>query len=201
MSQLQVPVLLTIVSTPAWAGGGSAGLMAPKRMLDLQDFAYAAADRYNGTHIDASGATLPKVVRWEAWNEPNLQTHLQPAVDGDRHEEDRGRPVLLRQDVGSVVSDDLSRHPERDLPRRARGRHGGRRPGERRGRRDGAVRQGSMRCRAGLRAARVPARSGQEACLARRVVAPSLPQPDARTPRRTGATTSTCRACPGCTPL
>jgi hypothetical protein len=78
LSTLQVPVLLTIVSTPAWAGGGGGGLKAPKRMLDLQDFAYAAADRYNGTHIDASGATLPKVVRWEAWNEPNLAQHLVP---------------------------------------------------------------------------------------------------------------------------
>ena len=71
-------MLLTIVSTPAWAGGGGGGLKAPKRMLDLQDFAYAAADRYNGTHVDASGATLPKVVRWEAWNEPNLAQHLMP---------------------------------------------------------------------------------------------------------------------------
>ena len=47
-------------------------------MLDLQDFAYAAASRYNGQHVDASGATLPKVNRWEAWNEPNLASHLLP---------------------------------------------------------------------------------------------------------------------------
>ena len=132
MNTLQMPVLLTIVSTPAWAGGGGGGLKAPKRMLDLQDFAYAAADRYNGTHVDASGATLPKVVRWEAWNEPNLAAAPAPAVDGDRHEEDRGRPVLLRQDVGALVADDLPRHPERDLPGRACRRHGRGRPGERR---------------------------------------------------------------------
>jgi hypothetical protein len=78
LSDLQVPVLLTIVGTPAWAGGGGGGLKAPKRMLDLQDFAYAAASRYDGTHVDASGATLPKVLRWEAWNEPNLANHLLP---------------------------------------------------------------------------------------------------------------------------
>jgi hypothetical protein len=78
LTALQIPILLTIVSTPAWAGGGSAGLKAPKRMLDLQDFAYAAASRYNGQHVDASGATLPKVNRWEAWNEPNLAQHLVP---------------------------------------------------------------------------------------------------------------------------
>ncbi len=78
ISALHIPVLLTITSTPAWAGGGAKGATAPRRMRDLQDFAYAAAARYDGTHLDASGATLPKVVSWEAWNEPNLQTHLKP---------------------------------------------------------------------------------------------------------------------------
>jgi hypothetical protein len=78
LAALQIPVLLTIVGTPAWAGGGGGGLKAPTRMLDLQDFAYAAASRYDGTHVDASGATLPKVLRWEAWNEPNLANHLTP---------------------------------------------------------------------------------------------------------------------------
>jgi hypothetical protein len=78
LNTLKVPVLLTIVSTPAWAGGGSKGLNAPKRPIDLQNFAYAAASRYNGTHLGASGAKLPRVVRWEAWNEPNLATHLTP---------------------------------------------------------------------------------------------------------------------------
>ena len=56
---LHIPILLTIVSTPAWAGGGSKGLKAPKKLADLQNFAYAAANRYNGKHVDASGATLP----------------------------------------------------------------------------------------------------------------------------------------------
>jgi hypothetical protein len=78
MQGIGVPVLLTITSTPSWAGGGGGGLKAPKRMLDLQDFAYAAADRYSGEHVDQAGETLPKVVRWEAWNEPNLATHLTP---------------------------------------------------------------------------------------------------------------------------
>jgi hypothetical protein len=78
MTSLNIPVLLTIRSTPAWAGGGSKGLNGPKRNLDLQDFAYAAADRYSGQHVTAAGATLPKVVRWEAWNEPNLGTNLLP---------------------------------------------------------------------------------------------------------------------------
>ena len=78
ISALGIPLLFTIVATPAWAGGGSKNVKAPKKLVDLQNFAYAAAARYNGKHLDAAGATLPKVVRWEAWNEPNLQTHLMP---------------------------------------------------------------------------------------------------------------------------
>jgi hypothetical protein len=95
ISALHIPLLLTIVSTPAWAGGGSKGLAAPKRMSDLQNFAYAAADRYNGTHVDASGATLPSVVRWEAWNEPNLQTHLKPQWKAVGTTRQVGRPFCF----------------------------------------------------------------------------------------------------------
>ena len=106
LNALQIPVLLTIVSTPGWAGGGGGGLKAPKRMLDLQDFAYAAASRYDGTHVDAAGATLPKVVRWEAWNEPNLATAPGPAVDG--------RPARRRSSASRSAS------ASRGCPRRRR---------------------------------------------------------------------------------
>jgi hypothetical protein len=95
LNTLQIPVLLTIVSTPVWAGGGGGGLMAPKRMLDLQDFAYAAASRYDGTHVDAAGATLPKVVRWEAWNEPNLAQHLLPQWTSTGTKKIAGRPFCF----------------------------------------------------------------------------------------------------------
>ena len=95
LTTLQVPVLLTIVGTPAWAGGGGGGLKAPKRMLDLQDFAYAAASRYDGTHVDAAGATLPKIVRWEAWNEPNLAQHLLPQWTATGTKKIVGRPFCF----------------------------------------------------------------------------------------------------------
>jgi hypothetical protein len=79
MTQQNIPMLLTIRGTPKWAGGGPKGLNGPKQNLDLQNFAYAAADRYSGQHVAAGGTTpLPKVVRWEAWNEPNLGTNLMP---------------------------------------------------------------------------------------------------------------------------
>jgi hypothetical protein len=79
MTAQNIPVLLTIRGTPKWAGGGPKGLNGPKQNLDLQNFAYAAADRYSGQHVPEGGTSpLPKVVRWEAWNEPNLGTNLLP---------------------------------------------------------------------------------------------------------------------------
>jgi hypothetical protein len=92
---LHIPILLTIVSTPNWAGGGSKGLKAPKKLTDLQNFAYAAADRYNGRHVDAGGTTLPRVVRWEAWNEPNLQDHLMPQWTAVGTKRQVGRPFCF----------------------------------------------------------------------------------------------------------
>jgi hypothetical protein len=95
ISELDIPLLLTIVSTPRWAGGGSKGLKAPRKMTDLQNFAYAAAQRYSGKHVDASGAALPEVVRWEAWNEPNLQTHLRPQWKAVGTKRQVGRPFCF----------------------------------------------------------------------------------------------------------
>ena len=66
-TRLGIPVVLTIVHTPRWAGGGAKGTRAPKRLRDLEDFSYAAAARYAG-----------QVSRWTAWNEPNLPDYLTP---------------------------------------------------------------------------------------------------------------------------
>jgi hypothetical protein len=95
IASLHIPILLTIVSTPAWAGGGSKGVKAPKKLADLQNFAYAAASRYNGKHVVAGGATLPRVARWEAWNEPNLQTHLMPQWTAVGRKRQVGRPFCF----------------------------------------------------------------------------------------------------------
>jgi hypothetical protein len=43
-------------------------------------FVTALAKRYDGTYADASGATLPKVVRWSIWNEPNLNSWISPQI-------------------------------------------------------------------------------------------------------------------------
>jgi hypothetical protein len=46
----------------------------------LEDFAAALARRYDGTFPDPerSGATLPRVRLYQAWNEPNLARYLEP---------------------------------------------------------------------------------------------------------------------------
>ena len=43
-----IPVVFSILFTPSWANGGQARTVAPTNMLDLQNFAYAAAERYSG---------------------------------------------------------------------------------------------------------------------------------------------------------
>jgi len=83
-----IPVLFSILFTPSWANGGQARTVAPTKPLDLQNFAYAAAERYSGYWIPPSwqqnvslgiGSTpLPKVSMWTAWNEPNNPLWLTP---------------------------------------------------------------------------------------------------------------------------
>ena len=83
-----VQVVFSILFTPSWANGGKAKSVAPTTGKSLQDFAYAAAERYSGYWIppswqqDASlgigDTALPKVSMWTAWNEPNNPIWLTP---------------------------------------------------------------------------------------------------------------------------
>ncbi len=69
--------VFSIVWTPNWAG--SAKNRAPRRMIDLRNFAYAAAKRYSGQFRPTSDEPpLPAVRLWLAWNEPNNPVFLQP---------------------------------------------------------------------------------------------------------------------------
>ncbi len=76
----KVRVLATIYGTPRWAG--VARNRVPRRMLDLQLFAYAAAMRYSGTfrvrRRNEPVRVLPAVRHWLAWNEPNNPVFLKP---------------------------------------------------------------------------------------------------------------------------
>ena len=83
-----IKVVFSFLFTPSWANGGKAKSVAPTKPQDLQDFAYAAAERYSGLWIPPTwqqnpslgiGSTpLPKVAMWTAWNEPNNPLWLTP---------------------------------------------------------------------------------------------------------------------------
>src|SRR5262249_11409749 len=74
-----IPVMLTIVHTPGWAGGSARHNRMPRKLADLQQFAYAVAKRYSGTFRPHGARTaLPAVTQYEAWTEPNTATHRAP---------------------------------------------------------------------------------------------------------------------------
>jgi hypothetical protein len=82
-------ILLTVYSAPRWAE-------APGRPSNLPrgtwrpsagafgEFAHALAERYDGSFADPlrAGVALPRVGDFEAWNEPNLNTYLNPQWEG-----------------------------------------------------------------------------------------------------------------------
>ena len=76
-------LLLDITGAPAWAEGPNRQASAPPGTWKPDPeafgaFAQAAATRYSGTYVDATGAVLPAVRDWQAWNEPNIYTNLNP---------------------------------------------------------------------------------------------------------------------------
>jgi hypothetical protein len=76
-AQHDIEVMFTIFGTPAWANGGAGLTVPPTRMVDLRNFAFAAAKRYSGLHPGADGRNLPPVKLWLAWNEPNYPIGLK----------------------------------------------------------------------------------------------------------------------------
>ena len=91
-----IELLLSIWGTPEWANGGQTPNHAPTDAQDLEDFAYALADRYSGRH-----AGYPAVRLYTAWNEPNLEQFLAPQFD------DAGESVspALYADIARSVYD------------------------------------------------------------------------------------------------
>jgi hypothetical protein len=83
-------VMFTVYDAPSWAEG-------PNRPRDAEPgswkpepgaykaFAQALAARYDGSYPDPlrSGIKLPRVRYFEAWNEPNLDTYLDPQWEGN----------------------------------------------------------------------------------------------------------------------
>jgi hypothetical protein len=75
-----IKVVFSILWTPSWAAGQvKKKNRAPARMIDLRNFAFAAAKRYSGSFRPApDAAPLPAVRFWLAWNEPNNPVFLRP---------------------------------------------------------------------------------------------------------------------------
>ena len=113
--QRGIELLLSIWGTPEWANGGQTPNHPPTEAQDLEDFAYALADRYSGRH-----AGYPAVRLYTAWNEPNLEQFLAPQFD----------------DAGESVSPALYADIARSVVRRREGGEPGR---ARRDRRDVAA--------------------------------------------------------------
>jgi hypothetical protein len=78
-------VLISIYVAPSWAEGAGRPADAPPGTwrpdpTQFALFAQAAARRYSGTYPDPAnpGRPLPRVMYWQAWNEPNLAQYLTP---------------------------------------------------------------------------------------------------------------------------
>jgi Cellulase (glycosyl hydrolase family 5) len=83
-------VMLTVVYAPRWAEGPGRPRTAELGSWKPADgafeaFAQALAARYGGSHPDPllPGQDLPRVRYFEAWNEPNLDTYLNPQWEGN----------------------------------------------------------------------------------------------------------------------
>ena len=77
--------LVTITGAPGWAEGAGrpSGVMPGAWKPDVGaygQFGAAVAKRYSGGF-----AGLPRVVYFQAWNEPNLDIYLAPQYQGQRH--------------------------------------------------------------------------------------------------------------------
>lgn len=77
-------ILMNLTGPPAWAQQSVP--KGPRREswdpspAAFAAFARAAAERYSGRHPDPlnPGRLLPRIRYWQAWNEPNLQSNLNP---------------------------------------------------------------------------------------------------------------------------
>jgi hypothetical protein len=100
----KIKVVFSILWTPGWAGPGKN--RAPRRMIDLRNFAYAAAKRYSGQfRVTPDALPLPAVRHWLAWNEPNNPVFLKPQfVKISRKKYRLESPRIYAQMCNSVMS-------------------------------------------------------------------------------------------------
>ena len=65
--------MLALTFAPRWAQSKSSDVAYKPDPAAFGEFARAAATRFDGKHDG-----LPRVRYWQAWNEPNITTFLQP---------------------------------------------------------------------------------------------------------------------------
>ena len=88
------PVLLTIVSTPRGPAAARRGSRHPSGS-PISKLRVRGRGPLRRHARRATGETLPEVVRWEAWNEPNLQAHLRPQWKAVGTTRQVGRPFCF----------------------------------------------------------------------------------------------------------
>ncbi|HWH13730.1 MAG TPA: hypothetical protein VNT51_03225 [Miltoncostaeaceae bacterium] len=72
-----IGVILSYYRTPPW-GSASGRVQAAPRPAEAAAFAGAMARRYSGRHPGPDGRPLPRVRRFEIWNEPNIDYFWSP---------------------------------------------------------------------------------------------------------------------------
>ena len=95
--------IVSVQSAPRWAQGAGRGLPGTVRpdSRALGRFARAAATRYSGDFVTASGEVLPAIRHWQVWNEPNRGYFLSPQyVNGSLVAADRYRAMVNRFAAG-----------------------------------------------------------------------------------------------------
>ena len=100
----KIKPVFSILWTPSWAG--PAKNRAPRRLIDLRNFAFAAAKRYSGSfHPTPDAPALPPVRLWVAWNEPNNPVFLKPQFTKiSRHRYQLASPRIYAGMCNSIMA-------------------------------------------------------------------------------------------------
>ena len=102
-----VPSILTIHHTPGWAAKKPSyrrfTVNAIPNTVYLRNFVAAAALRYSGRYVPAGQSRpLPRVTRWQIWNEPNK--YLFPHRTDRRGNFLRGGPITVGRDYAAMLN-------------------------------------------------------------------------------------------------
>ena len=100
----KIKPVFSILWTPSWAARRRT--CAPRRTIDLRNFAFAAAKRYSGSfHPTPDAPALPAVRLWVAWNEPNNPVFLKPQFTKiSRHKYKLASPRIYAGICNAIMS-------------------------------------------------------------------------------------------------